>query len=129
MEWVRGSRALRTLRVAGFGGDALPVEQATGMEELSLVRCPDLTSLSWMPSSDQLTAVSVVGASRLTDIGHLGACANVEVLDLSFCSGLTDLEPLRGLRRLKSVDLTGCRLNLDLSPIEHVDHIDFPYPY
>ena len=78
-----------------------PLQHASEMRHLSIVRNENLTDIEAVQEMTELRVLELRGATELTSLEPLSRLKKLEILDISECKHLRSLSPLRELPRLK----------------------------
>jgi hypothetical protein len=82
------------------------IEQASGVDELTLMACNALESLSPLANAPSLRRLDVRQCERLVDLSPL-ASMKLEALSIAHCPNVRDYRPVARVRGLSQLDLVG----------------------
>ena len=87
----------------------------TGLQELNLSRCSQLADIGVLSTLTGLLEIDLWGCGQLKDVSVLSHLTSLHKIDLSACSQLTDVSGLGTLKGLRQINLSACSQLTDLS--------------
>lgn len=89
------------------------IENFSKLERLTIVRCPNLTSIESIAKLVDLEHIRISNCKNLTSIKVLENLNNIKFLELHNCGEIESIAPIKNLKNLKEFNYTGDTKFLD----------------